>query len=64
MWRNLQELQSTSCRWVGLQGRPSVLVEEGGGGGGGGVEGFSKRPLDCSMGLTGQLSEIWSREWQ
>ena len=25
------------------------------------VEGFL---LDCSMGLTGQLSEIWSREWQ
>ena len=31
---------------------------------GGGVEGFGKRLLDCSMGLTGQLSEIWSREWQ
>ena len=48
----------TSCRWVGLQGRPSVLV------GGGRVEGFGNRLLDCSMGLTGQLSEIWSMEWQ
>ena len=43
-------------------GRPAGEAQRFGGWGG--VEGFSKRPLDCSMGLTGQLSEIWSREWQ
>ena len=31
---------------------------------GGGVEGLGNHLLDCSMGLTGQLSEIWSMEWQ
>ena len=45
-------------------GGPAGEAQRFGGGGGGGVEGFGKRPLDCSLGLTGQLSEIWSREWQ
>lgn len=31
---------------------------------GGGVDGLGKHLLGSSSGFTGQLSEMWSREWQ
>ena len=61
MWRNLQELPKLQSPLYLL-----YFLQMGGPAGetqhffflGGGVGGFGDRLLDCSMGLTGQLSEI------